>query len=112
MTPPDSARFTLDALAALIEARSIAPVDRSYTRTLLDSGVPRIAKKLGEEAVETVIAAVGGKKNEIVAETADLLYHLLVLLQASGVHLDSVLEELGRRTRQTGLDEKAGRRTA
>ena len=87
----------------------MAPVDRSYTRTLLDAGMPRIAKKFGEEAVETIIAALGGQKSEIVAETADVLYHLLVLLHASGVHLDAVLEELGRRTRQSGLEEKAGR---
>lgn len=105
----DTRRFSLDDLVALIEARALAPVDRSYTRTLLDSGMPRIAKKFGEEAVETVIAAVGGRKGELVAETADLLYHLLVLLQAGGVHLDQVTEELGRRTRQSGLDEKAAR---
>lgn len=107
MTEP--APFSLADLAALIEARAVAPVDRSYTRTLLDAGMPRIAKKFGEEAVETVIAALGPKKSELVAETADLLYHLLVLLHAGGVHLDAVLEELGRRTRQSGLAEKAGR---
>ena len=105
----ETTRFSLDDLASLIEARALAPVDRSYTRSLLDAGLPRIAKKFGEEAVETVIAAVGGKKSELVAETADLLYHLLVLLHAGGVHLDAVLEELGRRTRQSGHEEKAGR---
>ena len=105
-------RFSLDALIALIETRALAPVDRSYTRQLLDAGMPRIAKKLGEEAVETVIAAVGGKKADIVAESADLLYHLLVMLHAAGIHLDRVVEELGRRTQQSGLDEKAARNTS
>ena len=56
-----------------------------------------------------VIAAVGGRKPELVAEAADVVYHFLVLLQAGGVHLDQVVEELGRRTRQSGLDEKASR---
>ena len=108
----DTERFSLDALVALIESRALAPVDRSYTRSLLDAGMPRIAKKFGEEAVETVIAAIGGKRPEIVAEAADLIYHLLVLLHAAGIHLDQVVEELGRRTRQSGLDEKAARNTS
>ena len=112
MTATTPGRFTLDDLIALIEARALATADRSYTRTLLDSGMPRIAKKFGEEAVEIVIAAVSGKKGEIVAEAADVIYHLLVLLQAGGVHLDQVVEELGRRTRQSGLDEKAARSTS
>ena len=112
MTKPDGGRFTLDDLSALIEARALSPADTSYTRTLLDSGMPRIARKLGEEAVETITAALGGKKGEIVAEAADLVYHLLVLLQAGGLHFDSVLEELGRRTRQSGLEEKAARDTS
>ena len=102
-------RFSLDDLATLIEQRALAPVDRSYTRTLLDAGMPRIAKKFGEEAIELVIAALGGRKPEVAAEAADVLYHFLVLLQASGIHLDQVLAELGRRTRQSGLDEKASR---
>jgi phosphoribosyl-ATP pyrophosphohydrolase len=101
--------FSLDDLAALIAARAGATADTSYTRTLLDSGVPRIAKKFGEEAVEAIIAAVGGDKREIMAEAADVLYHLLVLLQGAGVPLSSVVEELGRRTRQSGLQEKASR---
>lgn len=105
-------RFTLDDLIALIEERALAPTDRSYTKQLLDGGLPRIAKKFGEEAVELVIAAVSGKKTELVAEAADVVYHFLVLLQASGVHLDQVVEALGRRTRQSGLDEKASRPSA
>jgi phosphoribosyl-ATP pyrophosphohydrolase len=105
MTEP----FALDDLVALIEARALAPVDRSYTRTLLDAGLPRMAKKFGEEAVELVIAALGPKKPDIVAEAADVMYHLLVLLQGAGVHFDQVVQELQRRTRQSGLEEKASR---
>ena len=106
------AGFKLDDLVALIESRALSPTDRSYTKQLLDAGPPRIAKKFGEEAVELVIASVAGKKGELVAEAADVIYHFLVLLQASGVHLDQVVEELGRRTRQSGLDEKASRPSA
>ena len=108
----ESGRFTLDELAMLIEQRALAPVDRSYTRTLLDGGMTRISKKLGEEAIETIIAALAGNKGEIVAEAADLLYHLLVMLHASGVSLSAVVDELGRRTRQSGLEEKAARSTS
>ncbi len=104
--------FRLDDLIRLIEARSLAPVDQSYTRTLLDAGMPRIAKKFGEEAIELIIAALGDKKPDLIAETADVIYHLLVLLQASGVHFDKVVEALGRRTRQSGLEEKASRKAS
>lgn len=100
---------TLDNLAALIAARADGPADQSYTRQLLDDGVSRCARKLGEEAIETVVAALGGHQAEITAEAADLLYHLLVLLQATGVPFDDVLGELARRTRQSGLQEKASR---
>ena len=105
----DAPPFTLNALAALIASRAKASGDRSYTRQLLDAGPPRVAKKFGEEAVELVIASLGGSKPELVAEAADVIYHFLVLLQAGGVGLDQVVQELGRRTRQSGLDEKASR---
>ena len=101
--------FTLDDLAHLIASRARADADSSYTRTLLDSGVPRIAKKFGEEAFEAAIAAVQGDREALRAEAADVLYHLLVLLQAGGVPLQDVVEELARRTRQSGLQEKASR---
>ncbi len=101
--------FTLNDLSALIESRAGALADRSYTRTLLDAGIPRIAKKFGEEAVEAVIAAVQGDKAHLVAEAADVLYHLLVMLHASNLSLDQVVAELGRRTQQSGHDEKAAR---
>lgn len=107
--PTSLGNFTLDNLAALIAARADGQADQSYTRSLLDDGVSRCARKFGEEAIEAVVAAMDGHKPEIVAEAADVLYHLLVLLQATGVSFDDVVGELGRRTRQSGLQEKATR---
>ncbi len=101
--------FTLHDLEALIGGRATALADKSYTRSLLDGGVPRIAKKFGEEAVEAVIAAVEGNRAHLLAESADVLYHLIVLLHASNLSLDQVIEELGRRTKQSGIDEKMSR---
>ncbi|RFB78058.1 phosphoribosyl-ATP diphosphatase [Methylovirgula sp. 4M-Z18] len=103
--------FTLDDLAGLIAARAKASGDTSYTRKLLDGGQPLAAKKLGEEAVETVIAAIQGDKKALKMEAADVLYHLLVVLQAGGVPLQDVMDELARRTGQSGLEEKAARQT-
>ncbi len=104
-----TAPFTLDDLASLIAARAHSAADRSYTKTLLDSGVTRIAKKFGEEAVEAVIAAVARDKAGLKMEAADVLYHLLVLLQDGGVPLQDVIGELARRTQQSGHQEKASR---
>lgn len=101
--------FTLDRLASVIASRVGESADKSYTRRLLDAGVEKCAKKLGEEATETVIAAVAGTREQVVAESADLLYHLLVVLNARGVDLAEVLAELERRTAQSGLEEKASR---
>lgn len=102
--------FTLQDLADLIDQRAKAPADQSYTAKLLAGGQPRAAKKLGEEAVEAVIAAVQGDRNGLVLESADVLYHLLVVLRIAGVGLDEVMSELGRRTAQSGIAEKAARR--
>ena len=102
--------FTLDDLAAIIASRAEASAETSYTKSLLAAGPTRAAKKLGEEAVETVIAAIEGERAALVSESADLLYHLLVVLQARGVALDEVLAELERRTRQSGHEEKASRK--
>jgi phosphoribosyl-ATP pyrophosphohydrolase len=102
--------FTLADLAAIIAARADAAADKSYTKSLLDAGPARAAKKLGEEAVETVIAAIEGERKALVGESADLLYHLLVVLQARGVKLDEVMAELERRTAQSGHEEKAARK--
>ena len=82
----------------------------SHTAKLLSEGVARPAKKFGEEAVEAVIAAVTEGKDRLAAETADVLYHLLVMLAAKGVSFDEVMVELEKRTKQSGLDEKAKRR--
>jgi phosphoribosyl-ATP pyrophosphohydrolase len=101
--------FTLEDLDARLAVRAAASPDESYTAKLLAAGVPRCAKKLGEEAAELLIAAVGGDKAETTAEAADLVYHLLVLLRASDVSLAAVMAELERRTAQSGLAEKASR---
>ena len=101
--------FSLDDLAALVRARTTADAATSYTKSLLDKGPSRCAKKFGEEAVELVIAVAEGEKSAIVGETADVFYHLTVLLQASGVSLADVMGELQRRTAQSGHEEKASR---
>jgi phosphoribosyl-ATP pyrophosphohydrolase len=102
--------FTLNDLAARIKARAGATAETSYTRKLLDKGVAHCAKKLGEEAVETVIAAVNEDDSRLIAETADLLYHALVVLEARGLSLEHVEAELARRQVQSGLEEKASRK--
>lgn len=99
----------LDRLEATIRARRAAPADGSYTAQLFARGRPRIAQKLGEEAVETVIAALGPDPAKIVPEAADLLYHLLVLLADAGLTLADVRAELVRREGVSGLTEKAAR---
>jgi phosphoribosyl-ATP pyrophosphohydrolase len=101
--------FNLESLARIIADRAQAGGDRSYTRKLIEEGPAKAAKKLGEEAVETAIAAVSGDKNALVAESADLLYHLLVVLQSKGVALSEVYAELERRTARSGIDEKESR---
>jgi phosphoribosyl-ATP pyrophosphohydrolase len=101
--------FTLDDLAGIVRARTTADAATSYTKSLLDKGPSRCAKKFGEEAVELVIAVAEGEKSAIIGETADVFYHLAVLLQASGVSLAEVMGELQRRTAQSGHEEKASR---
>ena len=105
------AEFTLHDLEKRVQDRAQESADVSYTRKLLDRGMIHCAKKLGEEAVEAAIAAVGEDKNRMVAEAADLLYHLIVVLHARGIALDEVEAELGARTRQSDLDEKAARKS-
>ncbi len=99
----------IEKLAAAIAARKGAPAEESYTAKLLSKGVERCAKKLGEEAVETALAAMTGDKSHIASESADLLYHLLVLLEATGVTLADVTDELARREGMSGIAEKASR---
>jgi phosphoribosyl-ATP pyrophosphohydrolase len=103
--------FSLDDLAALIAERETADSASSYTKSLLAGGPARAAKKMGEEAVEVVIAAVEGDRSALVSESADLLYHFLVVLRTRNVPLADVLSELKRRTAQSGHSEKASRKS-
>jgi phosphoribosyl-ATP pyrophosphohydrolase len=102
-------RFSLADLAGIVAERAAASPAESYTAKLLTDGPARAAKKLGEEAVEAVIAAVRGDRADLTAEAADVLYHLLVVLHGAGIPLDDVMQELERRTAQSGLAEKAAR---
>jgi phosphoribosyl-ATP pyrophosphohydrolase len=99
----------LGRLAATISARRAELPEKSYTRRLLDAGAEHCARKLGEEAVETVIAGVCQSDEALEAEAADLLYHLLVLLEARGIALEDVLSVLDKRAGTSGLTEKAAR---
>lgn len=100
---------TLDQLEQTILARREADPDSSYVARLRAKGRPKMAQKLGEEAVETVIAALSGDKAALTGEAADLLFHLIALLADCGVSLDDVRAELARREGVSGLDEKAAR---
>ncbi|MGC1777327.1 MAG: phosphoribosyl-ATP diphosphatase [Xanthobacteraceae bacterium] len=104
--------FTLHDLEQRVNDRARESADVSYTRKLLDRGITHCAKKLGEEAVEAAIAAVGEDKERMIAEAADVLYHLLVVLHARRITLDEVEAVLAARSRQSGLDEKASRKGA
>ena len=98
----------LDRLAATIEARKGADAASSYTAQLL-ADPARAAKKLGEEAVETVIAAIAEDRENLTYEAADLIFHLLVVLKVAGIPLAEVMAELERRTGKSGIAEKASR---
>ena len=102
-------RFTLADLEKRVQERAKASASESYTRALLDKGVAHCAKKLGEEAVETVLAALQDDKGNLIAESADLLYHFLVVLESRGVTLAEVEAVLEKRTAQSGHQEKASR---
>lgn len=101
--------FTLSTLETIIATRAASDDEKSYTRKLVGKGMAACAKKLGEEGVEAALAAVAGTKAELIGETADVLYHLLVVLNVAGVSLDEVMTELAGRTGRTGLEEKAAR---
>jgi phosphoribosyl-ATP pyrophosphohydrolase len=101
--------FTLADLERRVAERAQASAADSYTRALIDKGVAHCAKKMGEEAFETALAAVQEDKSRLVAEAADLIYHLMVLMQARGVTLAEVEAELAKRTAQSGHAEKASR---
>jgi len=105
-------KFTLADLEKRVHERAKASAAESYTRALLDKGVAHCAKKLGEEAIETAMAAVQEDRGRLIAEAADLLYHLLVVLEARGIALTEIEAELEKRTAQTGHQEKASRTKA
>lgn len=102
--------FSLSDLETIVAERAKASPDESWTAKLVAHGQQKAAKKLGEEAVETVIAAIRNDRQNLVDESADLLYHLMVVLKIADVPLQDVLDELARRTSQSGLQEKADRR--
>ena len=99
----------IDRLFATIASRKGASAKTSYTAKLLKQGVAQCAKKFGEESVETVLAAIGGKKKDIASESADVLYHLLVLWAACGIKPTDVYAALKAREGISGLVEKASR---
>ena len=101
--------FSLSDLERIVAARASSGDSESWTAKLVAKGMPKAAQKLGEEAVETVIAAVATDRPGVVSESADLLYHWLVVLHLAGVQLSEVMEELERRTGQSGVAEKASR---
>ncbi len=103
------ANDTLTRLEAVIAQRRAADPETSYVAKLNARGLPKIAQKLGEEAVEAVIAAMANDREGLVGEAADLLFHLLVLLDAQGIPLSEVLAELDRREGVSGIAEKASR---
>ena len=100
---------TLERLEKTIAARRAADPESSYVAKLFARGLPKIAQKLGEEATESVIAALSGSREELTGEAADLLFHLMVLLAAKDVSLAEVLAELDRREGTSGIAEKASR---
>jgi phosphoribosyl-ATP pyrophosphohydrolase len=101
---------TLDRLEALIAERRTASADSSYVASLFAKGREKIAQKVGEEATETVIAALSGNPADLTAEAADLLFHLMILLADGGLSINDVLDELHRREGVSGHTEKAARK--
>ena len=99
----------LNRLADLLEQRKSANPDSSYVAKLYAKGMDAILKKVGEEATETVIAAKGGNKDEIIYETADLWFHTLIMLAKAGLKPQDVLDELARREGLSGITEKESR---
>lgn len=103
------AEFSLADLERTIRERARSGDAQSWTAKLFAAGMEKAAKKMGEEAVETVIAAVGRDRDGLVSESADLLYHWLVVLAVADIPLSQVLQELERRTGQSGVAEKSSR---
>jgi phosphoribosyl-ATP pyrophosphohydrolase len=99
----------LAALSRTIAERARSSPEQSYTARLVSKGIRHVAKKFGEEAIEATIAAVAGDRKNLLEESADVLYHFLVMLHLAGVSLDEVAEALSRRQGRSGLEEKASR---
>ncbi|MBA5801530.1 MULTISPECIES: phosphoribosyl-ATP diphosphatase [Rhizobium] len=104
--------FSLSDLESIVAERSKASPEQSWTAKLVAAGQPKAAKKLGEEAIEAVMAAVTGNRDNLTYEAADVLYHLLVVLKIAEIPLENVMAELERRTAQSGLKEKASRQSS
>jgi phosphoribosyl-ATP pyrophosphohydrolase len=104
--------FSLSDLEKIVDERSKALPDESWTAKLVAAGQQKAAKKLGEEAIEAVVAAVAADRANLTYEAADLLYHLLVVLKIAGIPLQDVMAELERRTAQSGVKEKASRQSS
>ncbi|MBB3138212.1 phosphoribosyl-ATP pyrophosphohydrolase [Rhizobium pisi] len=104
--------FSLSDLERIVAERSKASPDESWTAKLVAAGQPKAAKKLGEEAIEAVMAAVTGDRDNLTYEAADMLYHLLVVLKIAEIPVENVMAELERRTAQSGLKEKASRQSS
>ena len=105
----DSTAIVLDQLANVIKSRKNADPEISYTAQLLNDGFSEIARKVGEEAVECVVSSFSNNKKELIDESADLLYHLLVLWTANEISPYEVWNEISRREGVSGILEKAGR---
>jgi phosphoribosyl-ATP pyrophosphohydrolase len=104
--------FSLSDLETIVDRRARASAEESWTAKLVAGGQQKAAKKLGEEAIETVMAAVANDRENLTYEAADLLYHLMVVLKIADIPFDDVLNELERRTTQSGLKEKASRQSS
>ena len=102
--------FSLTDLEAIVANRAKASPEESWTAKLYAGGQPKAAKKLGEEAIEAVMAAVTNDRENLTYEAADLIYHLLVVLGIAGIPVSDIMAELERRTGQSGLKEKASRK--
>jgi phosphoribosyl-ATP pyrophosphohydrolase len=101
---------TIERLASLIAERARSGDETSYTRKLLAKGMPKVCKKLGEEATEVVVAALAQDRQALVGEIADLVYHLLVLMELSKIDIAEIGAVLEGRMGQSGLEEKASRK--
>ena len=104
--------FSLADLERIVASRAEASPEESWTAKLVAGGQPKAAKKLGEEAVEVVIAAISGDRENLKYEAADVIFHLLVVLKIAGIPFSDVLAELERRTVKSGIAEKAARAEA